>query len=849
MRNDPNCKLCKLSATANTVCMLGTGPKKAEVMIIGEAPGEKEDTTGEPFVGRSGKLLDDLLDVAGLDREDVYICNAVSCHPPGNKTPTKTEIKSCKKWLDYQIAKVDPKFIVTLGNVPLQSLTGEAGIKKKRGKPFELEGRVILPMFHPSYGLRDPNQLPLLERDFKLLAELIEFGGIPEEKELDFIVVDNEKRVKALLKDLKGRVAVDLETSRLYPFTTGLDIKVAEGTATKNEIAQHKKAHGGKQPYVVMIIFATRGKQWVLPCEDAGIWTREELLEILDRITDKLLEDCFIWGQNFKFDLLWMWVRFGVQWRCDGDTMLMHYLIDENDNHGLKYLAQKYLGVADWDISNADKTGWSLQNAKYGAHDAFYTRKLSFILEKELNQDGEVRLVYDLILLPCVRLFTEAEYRGLYINLEQMDEAEEYLRAELEAAETKLKTEVGDINWGSPKQVGDLLYKKLKIPIPLRTKKGAPSTSESALNMIDHPAVETLLKFRGAKQQLSFFIDGWKPYIDTKGWLHPSFKLTGTVTGRLSAEHPNLQQTPRDPRIRSLICAPPGYELVELDLSQIELRIAAEMANELNMLQAFASGGDPHWLTAIREIERGGAMKKEVLEAGRTWMQDKSLTYSECIEALLKMGAEEAEKINKVWKELRKKAKAVNFGYLYGMWWKKFITYARDNYGVKVTDGQAQDSRKSFFQLYPGFVKWHERQRRFARLNGYVRSLSGRKRRLPEATSGQDTPQRREAERQAINSPVQSFANELNLMAGLQMREEFPLRVSQMVATVHDACLFIVKEERVEEVFNRGHEVYRHPRLMDEFEIELGVPLEADGQIGPWGKGVSLRKWKEAKGL
>src|SRR3546814_6541461 len=115
------------------------------------------------------------------------------------------------------------------------------------------------------------------------------------------------------------------------------------------------------------------------------------------------------------------------------------------------------------------------------------------------------------------------------------------------------------------------------------------------------------------------------------------------------------------------------------------------------------------------------------------------------------------------WKETRKKAKAINFVYLYCMWWKKFKIYARDNYGVNVTDDEAQASREAFFELYPGFPKWHERQRRFAQINGYVRSLSGRKRRLPAAAGGRDTPERREAQRQAINSPVQSFANELNL--------------------------------------------------------------------------------------
>jgi DNA polymerase I-like protein with 3'-5' exonuclease and polymerase domains len=195
------------------------------------------------------------------------------------------------------------------------------------------------------------------------------------------------------------------------------------------------------------------------------------------------------------------------------------------------------------------------------------------------------------------------------------------------------------------------------------------------------------------------------------------------------------------------------------------------------------------------------------------------------------------------WKETRKKAKAINFGYLYGMWWKKFKIYARDNYGVEVNDAEAQASREAFFELYPAFPDWHDKQRRFAQVNGYVRSLSGRKRRLPAAMGGRDTPQRREAQRQAINSPVQSFANELNLMAALQMRQEFSRAWFRICGTVHDAILMWVRLDKVEHVYNRGLEIMSHPELLDDFEIEMSVPIEAEAKIGAWSTGKGLKKW------
>lgn len=816
---------------------------RPKVLLLTEQPGT--------FSGRSTRLLEDLLEQAGLELDKCEETSVVLQKATG-KSVGKRAIAKAQEGLAKRIARIDPKYIVAFGNTPLQALTGEAGIKKKRGKPIAKDGRIILPMLHPNFALHDPRGMPIIEGDFRRLGELIKFGGIPENKELSVRIVDTEDEVEEMLRDLKGIVSGDLETSRLYPFTTRMDEKIARGKATEVDLINHKATHETlAPPRVVAIQFGTAKHQWVIPGETAGIWTRKQLELIVDRVTHRLRE-CFLVGHNWKFDALWMLVRFNVRWIPDFDTMLAHYMLDENDRHGLKELAQKFCDAVDWDIEGKEKREWSRKNAKYAAHDVYYTRKLYYIFLAMLRKDLDTKRVFDKIMMPCVELFLDAEFEGVFIDEDKMGEAEQYLRDQLKAAEKKLK-KWGDINWGSPKQVGDLLYKKLKIKCPEKTKKGADSTGESALKQIDHPCVADILEFRGHKQQLSFFIEGWKPYICPDGRLHPSFKLHGTVTGRLSAEHPNLQQVPRDERIRSLITAPPGWVLVEMDLSQIELRIAAELADEYTMLEAFNTGVDVHWLTALREIERGAGMKEEIFKTVNLHKEKinantkgMEMSYSEAVEYILNLGPDEAADLLKEWKELRKKAKAINFGYLYGMWWKKFKTYARDNYGVTVTDKQAQDSRKYFFKTYPGFTKWHERQRRFARLNGYVRSLSGRKRRLPDAMSNEDGFKRQEAERQAINSPVQSFANELNLMAALQVREEFGLDRVRLVGTVHDACLTLVRKDTVAKFVKRGLEIMAGPKLLSEFEIELSVPIEAEAKVGPWGKGVSLQKYLKA---
>ena len=803
--------------------MEGSGDPFAQVTVVGEAPGKTEDDQGEPFVGSAGKLIRGMLEAQGIT--DLYFTNAVKCRPPENRTPKKPEVVKCKTHLD-----ISSKYVLLLGNIALESVLGVKGIKKYRGKPIEKDGAVYMPTYHPAFIIRDETQRIYLERDLESLKAIIDFGGIPYEREVDYEVIDTEPTFERFLRALRGAVSIDTETSGLYPWDEG--------------------AH------LTTIGFGTHNKQWLLPVKAVAWrtpWNKHQLRGMYERIAEAL-DDCYVIGHNWKFDALWLRVHAGICIDADFDTMLAHYLLDENDRHGLDHLAMKYHGAAEWDVPLALKQGNAGKfedHCLYLATDVYQTRRLRYTLGKMLAKEGEVKRVFEKIMMPCVAMFIDVEFHGCYINVSQMDDVEKYLLNLIAEAETALSKwakvdwappkQKGLINWGSPQQLGRLLFEDMGIDPIEKTDGGVNSTSESVLKRIDHPLVADLLKFRGAKQQLSFFIKGWKPYL-VKNRLHPSFKLHGTVTGRPSCEHPNFQQIPRDPKIRSLICAPPGWSLVEADLSQIELRVAGELSGDRNLTYAFHHGVDIHWLTALREIARGGGMAREVIDTASTAVRRK-VSYSEGIETLLKIGPDAACEIDSGWKELRKKAKAINFGYLYGMWWKKFKDYARDNYGVIVDDKGAMASREAFFELYSGLPNWHTRQRRFARRNGYVRSLSGRKRRLPEAMSPVDTPARREAERQSINSPVQSFASDLNLMAALQIHREFPRNIVHIVATVHDAIVFEVRDDWVERVSRRILEVMRGPELMKVLEIDISIPIEADLKIGSWSKGVSLEKW------
>lgn len=831
---DPKCTLCKLHETADFVCLLGDGPVQCDVMVIGEAPGKREDDSGTPFVGRSGKYLDEVLEDVGLPRKKVFITNAVSCRPPDNRTPSKREIAACSKWLQYQIKRVKPKFILLMGNTPLLAITGATGIKRARGKPFEKDGVTYLPTYHPSYILRgDGRDDAIFRKDLELFKSMVDGGGMPEEKALNIRIVTNEKLFEEMLDDLLGSVSLDIETTGLYPW--------AKRRPAPDGV-KYKKDPPDPRSYdarLVSLGFGTRKYQWIINPQQFKLTP-----DRLDAITERL-EDCIVIGQYAKFDTLWMWVLYGVRWTINFDTGLAHYLLDENTSHGLKDLAQRECDAPNWDVEGETKHEWSPTLIKYHAHDLFYTRQLKFIFEKRLRADPQIRRVFYEILMPCVKIFTEAEYEGIYIDESKMDEVEKILRKDVRVAERKLR-KWGDINWGSTKQVGHLLFDKLKIPPTDKTKKGTPSTSEGALKQMDHPLVTDLLKMRGAKQQLSFFIDGWKPYL-VNHRIHPSFKLTGTVTGRLSCEHPNLQQVPRDPTIRSLVIAPPGWTLIEADLSQIELRIAAELSGERALIEAFATGQDPHWITALNELRRGHGEQERIMATARKLGKNTN-SYDDAVDFLLEQGADACIAVDYAWKELRKKAKAVNFGFLYGMGWKKFKIYAREKYEVILTDQQAQESRDAYFSLYRDLPNWHERQRKYSRRNGYVRMLSGRKRRLPAAMQADRSFECGEAERQAINSPVQGFANELNLMALIELRGELPRRIYRPVGTVHDSILAIGKTEHLKEIAERTLSVMRHPKLLDDFDIQLQIPIDAEVSIGPWGASVGYHKWLKENG-
>jgi DNA polymerase-1 len=551
---------------------------------------------------------------------------------------------------------------------------------------------------------------------------------------------------------------------------------------------------------ILSIGFGFKDSQWILPLQhrESPYKDNHDGQVTLLRILLPHLVGKSIIMHNGKFDSLWIKVKYGLTIPITHDTMMMSHLLDENDKHGLKYLAQVVFGAENYDLSVEAKTGDAPLEmlAKYNAFDVYYTRALYNEYIEQLKLDPVLYKFYKKVIMPAVNAFRDIEYNGVYIDKDKLLGTKLQLESEVAGYLKELNRYKEGVNWNSSQQLSQFLFGDLGLNPLDKTPKGANSTSESVLKRLNHPAVEIILKYREAYKFLGTFITSWMEK-EMGSRLHPTFKLHGTVTGRLSCEDPNLQQVPRDPKIRSLVTAPPGYTFVEADFSQVELRIAAMLSGDPIMRESFLTGVDVHTRTAQA-------------------ISGKDLSTMEGFDA----------------KEWRKKAKAINFGFLYGMGTKKFAEYARDKYQVNFTVEESKKIRDKFFATYVGLQPWYRRMERIAKADGQVRSLSGRIRHLPTINSPDEFEQS-QAVRQAINSPVQGFASDLTLMAVVDIVKS--LSWVKVVGTVHDSIIMEVPNDTVELTIKRVKEIMEHPPVLDELGIKLSLPIKVDIKTGSWG--------------
>ena len=510
-------------------------------------------------------------------------------------------------------------------------------------------------------------------------------------------------------------------------------------------------------------------------------------------------------GQNIKYDMIVL-QNYGVQVKGPlFDTMIAHYVLQPELRHGMDYLAEIYLRYQTIHIDELiGPKGKNQKNMRdlapkdvyrYACEDADVTLKLKNVLEKELKENDAERLFYD-IEMPLVPVLVNIERNGVLLDTEALKQSSAHFPAPMENSAKEIYELAGEtFNIASPKQVGEVLFDKLRIVEKAKkTKTGQYVTSEEVLESLrhKHPVVEKILEHRGLKKLLGTYIDALPQLINPRtGRVHTSFNQTVTATGRLSSSNPNLQNIPiRDENgkeIRKAFIPDEGCLFFSADYSQIELRIMAHLSEDKNMIDAFLSNHDIHAATAAK------IYKIDLQDVGS---------------------------------DMRRKAKTANFGIIYGI--SVFGLAERMNVERK----EAKELIDGYFETYPGVKAYMDKSIRVAQEKGYVETIFHRKRFLPDINS-RNAVVRGYAERNAINAPIQGSAADIIKVAMARIYQRFQTEGIQakMILQVHDELNFSVpveEKERVEEI------------VIEEMEhaYRMHVPLKAD--CG-WGK-----NWLEA---
>jgi DNA polymerase-1 len=547
------------------------------------------------------------------------------------------------------------------------------------------------------------------------------------------------------------------------------------------------------------------GEAWYVPCPpDAA-----EAQKVLDAFRPLFDSTSITWiGQNLKYDLLVLkWYGITLKGRVF-DTMLAHYVIEPEGKRGMDMLSAQYLGYEPVHIEELiGKKGKGQGNMRdvelekikdYAAEDADITLQLKQVFLPLLKKKEVERVFYE-VENPLVKVLTEMEFEGVRVDTAFLLDYSKELERDARQAEERVYQQAGEqFNLSSPKQLGEVLFERMKLdPKAKKTKTGQYATGEDVLLKLAarHQIVDDILAYRELTKLRSTYVDALPQMINRKtGRVHTSYAQAVAVTGRLSSNNPNLQNIPirteRGREIRkAFIPRNDDYVLVSADYSQIELRIVAAISADANMCAAFREGKDIHTATAARVFG--------VAESAVT-------------------------------KEMRYKAKSVNFGIIYG----QGAFGLADNLGI--SRAEAKEIIDNYKAQFSGIQKYMDDTINFARENGYVETLMGRKRWLKDINSANFTV-RGFAERNAINSPIQGTAADMIKLAMIRIHEEFTRQgfKSRMLLQVHDELVFDAYKPELDII---------KPIIMRCMQSALPLPQEVPA-LAEIGSGIN---WLEA---
>lgn len=503
-------------------------------------------------------------------------------------------------------------------------------------------------------------------------------------------------------------------------------------------------------------------------------------------------------GQNMKYDAKIL-VRVGINIGPIDDTMLLSYAQNAGiHNHGMDLLSERYLNHVPIPIKTLLGTGKSAitfdhvpvdEATKYAAEDADITLRLWQYLKPRLHRK-RVTTVYETMERPLVPVLAQMERHGIKVDRDTLSRMSNGFAQKMAALEDEIHTLAGrTFNVGSPKQLGEILFDEMALPGGKKGKTGAYATGVDVLEDLatEHELPGRVLDWRQLSKLKSTYTDALQDHIhpDT-GRVHTSYSIAGASTGRLSSTDPNLQNIPirteEGRKIRTAFVAEPGKTLVALDYSQIELRILAHIADIASLKQAFADGIDIHALTASQMFD---------------------------------------VPLDKMTPDVRRKAKAINFGVIYGI---SGFGLARN---LRIPRGEAQAFINTYFERFPGIRTYMDDTVGFAKQHGYVQTLFGRKIHTPEIDA--KGPQAGFAKRAAINAPIQGTAADVIRRAMVRMPDAIAKLPAKMLLQVHDELLFEVEDGAVDELTVIAKEIMEGASMP---AVRLDVPLIVEAGSG-----------------
>lgn len=805
-----NYSFCEKCPLRDCSSVRGSG-ESGGLAIIGEAPGVSEVALKKPFVGRSGKFLQTVLQTLMISDLPIYITNACLCRPLGNKKPPKAAIVACRDRLIAELESVNPQKILLLGKSSQTALYPEGrSLTSTRGiGTFSTIGeREVYSVitYHPSAVLRNSE----LARDFFSDVSKVLSTSTPYDlpKSYSIVIEDPQEALQeiALLRDLEDtdKISCDLETTGFDPLRDSI-LSIGFGLLIKEPL-----------------------KSIVL--------TRKA---IHDPTVKQALLDLFLSFQgrigfhNMKFDLQFLEIFFGKPIRPHKvyDTLLMQYCRDERgesessssarysyNTRGLKDQARIRYDIPDYHFDfkaffaqPEEERDYASLHAYHGK-DCIYTSMLYRDLVEEFEDEPELWNVIDHLLIPGTFALSDVELHGIMINVEYLTSLEREVSSRFGQLQSRLQKiasshEFEDFNPRSYPQKISLLQK-----CGVHTKSTAKAVIQELLqnSAIPNEGREVLNLLKEIQQTsgvLNTYIRGILSRVGPDGRIHPDYLLHEAATGRLACRNPNLQNIPvlMGNQIRNAFVAPPGYSLCDLDYSQLELRVAAYYSQDKELIRIFQEGLDIH-----RQV------------AAKMFRKDESeVTQFE-----------------------RYLAKYVDFGIIYGRGayslahgWE--MDHLLEEGQKPWTLEEAEFFIKEFLESFSGLSRWIEAQKKFVLKHGYVTTPLGRKRRFPLLS--RDTIHH--VQRKAVNTPIQSLASDICLLSLIRVADILPEDV-HIINTVHDSIMFEIPTSRISTIVPQiREEMTKAPSLLPDFTIPLVVNLE----IGTtWGE---MEKFSDGSNL